>query len=116
MRCFIHIYDDDKMQTIDNIHSYFEYNGYMCTCKYITDGNDSVPQVGNYLQIKSSELDTVVYTIRMAAVTNFSGNTPLNWYFYLPVRYNANKAKTRIPFLLNRAGTKRNDDPTYTAP
>ncbi len=110
-----HVYDDWVI-THDLDAAVFGNEKWDQYTKYITDGNDSVPQVGNYLQIKSSELDTVVYTIRMAAVTNFSGNTPLNWYFYLPVRYNANKAKTRIPFLLNRAGTKRNDDPTYTAP
>tara|TARA_B100001250_G_scaffold117165_1_gene99462 strand:+ start:523 stop:1734 length:1212 start_codon:yes stop_codon:yes gene_type:complete len=111
--------------------------------KYVVDGTDVAPKMGQVLGIKPSELDTVVYTIKTACQTvwlppsgywsneqqgelskytgfglaNFGSYlTNQVWYFYLPVRYNSKYIPDRTDFLLNRAGLKRNDDPLYIAP
>ena len=111
--------------------------------KHIVDGTDVAPRMGQMLQIKPSELDTVVYTIKTAcqviylpeddwwgsdinseteklaayAATAYGAYlTNQIWYFYLPVRYSARFNPERTEFLLNRAGLKRNSDPNYIAP
>jgi hypothetical protein len=113
-------------------------NGYT---RYLTNSyGASYPKMGQLLQIKPSELDTVVYTIKTSCVTavipdgipgeawaaiqelgaaaleSLGSNLTNNvWYFYLPVRFNAVKQAARNQFLLNRAGIKRRDDPEYYA-
>ena len=128
--------DRDKAATYGN-DKWDEYT------KYIVDGTDVAPRMGQMLQMKPSELDTVVYTIKTAcsviylpeddwwgsdinseteklaayAATAYGAYlTNQIWYFYLPVRYNGKFAPERTEFLLNRAGLKRNSDPTYIAP
>ena len=130
------ITDREKAKTYGN--DWWDYY-----TKYIVDGSDVAPRMGQMLQIKPSELETVVYTIKTAcqvvyipeenwwgadidseveqlgayALTTYGAYlTNQIWYFYLPVRYNGKFTAERTDFLLNRAGIKRNSDPNYIAP
>ena len=106
------------------------------TWNELTKFNDQgEPQIGTFQEFKTSELDTVVFTIKVSAVTvvvpdepfpddvatgladytqialetlgsNLSNNI---WYFYLPVRYNGEIPGERIQYLLNRAAINQPD-------
>ena len=96
------------------------------------DGITGNPRAGLIQDIKSSEMDTVVYTIKVAATTvvvpdaivgadkafidnlltgaletlgsNLSNNL---WYFYLPVRYNGDIPAKRYAEYFRKAGINR---------
>ena len=107
---------------------------------YVDPKVNAVPNMGQMLTYRPSNLDTVVYTIKAAAevivvpdampgathtwwksasqnaAETYGAYLASNiWYFYLPVRYNGSKMADRTKFLLNRAGIKRRDDPYYIA-
>jgi hypothetical protein len=91
------------------------------------------PTIGTIAEIKSSQLDTVVLTIKVSctsvvipdepfpddvatgllqysalAINTFGSNLTSNfWYFYLPVRYNGEFAGDRTQFLLNRTAVNQ---------
>jgi len=95
--------------------------------------DDGSPQVGIFQEIKSSELDTVVITLKVSCDTiilpdvlipddvvtglveygkigleTFGSYLSNNiWYFYWPVRYNGQFAGDRAEFLLNRAAVNQ---------
>jgi hypothetical protein len=90
------------------------------------------PAAGLIADVKTSEMDCVVYTIKVACTTivvpdaltgpdevtrqelgsialeTFASNLSNNiWYFYLPVRYNGKIPNKRIKSLLSKAGINR---------
>lgn len=95
--------------------------------------SNGTPKVGTIAEIKTSQLDTVVITIKVSctsivlpdepfpddvatgllqysavAINTFGSNLTNNfWYFYLPVRYNGEFAGDRAQFLLNRTAVNQ---------
>lgn len=95
--------------------------------------SDGSPRAGTIAEVKSSELDTVVITIKVSCTTiilpdepfpdsvltglvsygkigleTFGSNLTNNiWYFYWPVRYNGEFAGDRTQFLLNRTAVNQ---------
>ena len=92
------------------------------------------PRAGMIAEVKTSEMDSVVYTIKVACTTivvpdaltgpdevvrqelgaaaleTFASNLSNNiWYFYLPVRYNGEIPNERIQFLYEQAGINNVD-------
>ena len=92
------------------------------------------PRAGMIAEVKTSEMDCVVYTIKVACTTivvpdaltgpdevvrqelgaaaleTFASNLSNNiWYFYLPVRYNGEIPNERIQFLYEQAGINNVD-------
>lgn len=95
-----------------------------------------LPQVGLFAGYKPTQLDTIVYTIKVSCVSivlpedptseavaaalrpysqeaaaTFNANL-LNdiWYFYMPVRYNGNLQAERTEYLLQRAAININEN------
>jgi len=102
-------------------------NTYWETFTKIQDNNN--PSAGLIAEVKTSEMDCIVYTIKVACTTivvpdaltgpdevvrqelgaaaleTFASNLTNNiWYFYLPVRYNGEIPNERIQYLLSQAG------------
>ena len=101
---------------------------------YLTRPNSNGSSTaGTLAAVKSSELDTIVITIKVSctsivipdepfpddvatgllqysalAINTFGSNLTSNfWYFYLPVRYNGEFAGDRTQFLLNRTAVNQ---------
>lgn len=109
---------------------------------FFTKWNGANPKAGLIMGIKPSEIDCVVYTIKVSCVTvvvpddpspanvqealrsysnealeTFGSNLTNNvWYFYWPIRFNGNEQVDRGDFLLNRAGINKLRNPNYVAP
>jgi hypothetical protein len=118
------IYDEQLGRTFGN--AYWENR-----TKREDSGN---PRAGMIAEVKTSEMDCVVYTIKVACTTivvpdaltgpdevvrqelgsaaleTFASNLSNNiWYFYLPVRYNAEVPNERIQHLYEQAGINNVD-------
>jgi len=95
-----------------------------------------LPQVGVIAGYKPTQLDTLVYTIKVSCVSVILPNEPLPnnvsdalvslqdeaiqtfganvnnniWYFYLPVRYNGDLQAERVNYLFQRAAININEN------
>ena len=119
------IQDYEDAQTIGN-----EY--YNASTKIEGDGVTGNPRAGLIADIRQSQMDTVIYTIKVActtivapdfitgpddvvrvelaaaAVQTFASNLLNNiWYFYLPVRYNGDIPAQRYEQYFSKAGINR---------
>lgn len=115
------LYDDDPTIASTFGNAYWENR-----TKIEESGNS---RAGMIAEVKTSEMDAIVYTIKVActtivapdfitgpdelvrdslaaaAIQTFASNLLNNiWYFYLPVRYNAEIPNERIQFLYEQAG------------
>ena len=107
-------------------------NNYWDTLTKVDDTGN--PRAGLVAEVKTSEMDCIVYTIKVACTTivvpdtltgpdevvrqelgsaaleTFASNLSNNiWYFYLPVRYNGEIPNERIEYLLNQGGINNVD-------
>jgi hypothetical protein len=119
------IQDYEDAQTIGNAY-------YDESTKIEGDGVTGNPRAGLIADIRQSEMDTVIYTIKVActtivvpdfitgpdeavraelaasAVQTFASNLTNNiWYFYLPVRYNGDIPAQRYEQYFSKAGINR---------